>query len=217
MAGLRELLRGLEVFTGELPVFDVQDAPETPEALFTDWLLGAVRAGVPAPHAMTLSTAGADGRPSARVLILKNADERGWQFASHAASAKGRDLAERPYAALTFFWQPLARQARLRGPVEPEPAERGAADFLARGPGARAEALLGRQSQVLDSPATRDAAVRRSLARLEREPDAVAPDWTLYTLRPGTVEFWQGDHGRGHTRLRYSRTPDGWAKELLWP
>ncbi|WP_125623446.1 pyridoxal 5'-phosphate synthase [Streptomyces sp. WAC 00631] len=216
-ANLRQLLRGLGVFEGELPRFDPADTPPAPHELFTGWLLEAIRAGVPEPHAMTLSTAGADGVPSARVLILKNADAAGWQFAAHARSPKGRELAQRPYAALTFYWQPQARQIRVRGPVVAESPERSAADFRARGAGARAEALLGRQSEPLASPAARDAAVEESLARLEREPDLAAPEWTLYTVRAEAVEFWQGDRGRRHTRLNYRREADGWRKELLWP
>jgi pyridoxamine 5'-phosphate oxidase len=87
---MRQYLRGLPVFAGELPGFDPCAAPDEPVALFTDWLTAAVDAGVREPHAMTLSTVGADGVPSARVLIVKNVDEHGWQFAVHATSPKGQ-------------------------------------------------------------------------------------------------------------------------------
>ncbi|MGW5274518.1 pyridoxine/pyridoxamine 5'-phosphate oxidase [Streptomyces sp. NPDC004044] len=217
MTELRQLLRDIEVFQGELPVFDPRTAPDTPVELFTEWLLHALDSGVREPHAMTLSTAGADGNPTARTLILKNVSAQGWQFASDAGSVKGRDLADRPFAALTFYWPPSARQVRVRGPVVADGAERSAADFLARGPGARAEALLGRQSSPLTDLAVRDAAVRQSLARVEREPDLIAPGWTLYSVRPQTVEFWQGDRQRNHTRLNYRVTDAGWVRELLWP
>lgn len=214
---LRQLLRGLEVFAGELPVFDPSEAPDTPAELFTEWLLAAVEAGVREPHAMTVSTAGADGNPTARTLILKGLGPDGWQFASDSGSVKARNLAERPYAALTFYWSPLARQIRVRGPVAPESPEDSAADFLARSAGARAEALLGRQSRPLADLAERDTAVKESLARLEAEPDLVAPGWTLHSLRPESVEFWQGDKERRHTRLTYVRSGEGWVKQLLWP
>ncbi|MDJ0344172.1 pyridoxal 5'-phosphate synthase [Streptomyces sp. H10-C2] len=221
MAEIRQLLRELEVFAGDLPPFDPGDTPDDPAALFTEWLLEAIRSGVPEPHAMTLSTAGADGDPSARVLILKNldrtGDRAGWQFATHSGSGKGQDLAERPYAALTFYWPAQARQIRVRGPVTRESADLGAADFLARGASARAEALLGRTSRPLTAPADRDAALRESQARLEREPDLVAPEWTLYSVQAEQAEFWQGDKHRNHTRLNYRRSTDGWHKELLWP
>lgn len=217
MSELRRLLRGIEVFQGELPGFDPRAAPDSPAELFTEWLRHALAAGVREPHAMTLSTAGADGDPTARTLILKDVTAEGWQFASDTGGVKGRDLAERPFAALTFYWSPLARQVRVRGPVVAGSEELSAADFLARGAGARAESLLGRQSTPLTDPAERDAAVRDALARLEREPDLVPPGWTLYTVRPLSVEFWQGDPGRSHTRLNYRAQEGGWVRELLWP
>ncbi|MFI6938786.1 pyridoxal 5'-phosphate synthase [Streptomyces sp. NPDC050418] len=215
---LRTVLRGIEVFAGELPVFDASAAPATPEELFTQWLLHAIDAGVREPHAMTLSTAGADGNPSARVLILKNVDAQGWQFASDRGGAKGRELRERPFAALTFYWPALARQVRVRGPVTPASPEASRADFLARGPGARAESLLGRQSQPLTDPAERTAAVAASLARVGREPGLVPEGWQLLTVRAESVEFWQGDKARSHTRLTYRANGNGgWERQLLWP
>ncbi len=86
-----------------------------------------------------------------------------------------------------------------------------------RGAGARAEALLGRQSQPLADLAERDAQVEASLMRIKSEPDLVAPGWTLYSVRPESVEFWQGDKQRRHTRLVYLSSPDGWTKQMLWP
>ncbi|GIF02606.1 pyridoxine/pyridoxamine 5'-phosphate oxidase [Actinoplanes siamensis] len=152
----RDRLRALPVFAGELPTFDPSTAPPRPDQLFLRWLTEAVDAGVREPHAMTLSTLGPDGIPSARVLILKNVDEHGWQFAVHAASPKGRDLSRHPVAALTFYWPLRGRQVRVRGHVHPAPPELSAADFLARPPASRAEASLGRQSQPLLDPAHLD-------------------------------------------------------------
>ena len=217
MDDLRQLLRDLEVFAGQLPLFDPLVAPDTPAELFKEWLLGALEAGVREPHAMTVSTAGADGNPTARTLILKGVGPDGWRFASDGGSVKARDLAQRPFAALTFYWSPLARQVRVRGPVVAAGEEDSAADFLARSTGARAEALVGRQSQPLADLAERDAAVKESLERLEDEPDLVAPGWALHTVRPESIEFWQGDKERRHTRLVYVREGEGWRKQLLWP
>lgn len=217
VSDLRELLRGLKVFSGDLPVFDTSRLPADPHELFVDWLLAAVRDGVTEPHAMTLSTAGPDGDPTARVLILKNVSAQGWQFASDAHSRKGRELAARPAAALTFHWPRLARQVRVLGSAEPATAEESAEDFLARSPGARAETLLGRQSTPLPNTATRDEAVRAAEARIADDPGLVAPGWTLYSLRAHTVEFWQGDAERRHTRVEYRRTDGGWDRGLLWP
>jgi pyridoxamine 5'-phosphate oxidase len=217
VSDLREVLRGLEMFSGDPPVFDTTRLPADPHELFVDWLLAAIRDGVREPHAMTVSTAGADGHPSARVLICKNVSAEGWQFAADADSRKGRELAARPRAALTFYWSALARQVRVRGPVEPAAPDESAADYLARSPGGRAEALLGRQSTPLSDLATRDEAVRAAAERIEREPGLVAPGWTLYTLRADEVEFWQGDRERRHTRVDYRRTDTGWERGLLWP
>ncbi|WSV18639.1 pyridoxal 5'-phosphate synthase [Streptomyces prunicolor] len=212
-------MRSLEVFAGPLADFDPAGAPADPVELFLGWLREAVAAGVPDAHAMTLSTVGADGGPDARVLILKNADADGWQFAVHAHSPKGRQLAERPRAALTFYWPLLGRQVRVRGAVEPASPERSAADLLARAPSARAEVLLGRQSEHLESPEERDSSFRTALARIESDTALVSPEWMLYTLVPTAVEFWQADKGRLHNRLRYERTdPRGlWERHLLWP
>ncbi|WP_405392576.1 pyridoxal 5'-phosphate synthase [Streptomyces sp. NBC_01102] len=214
---VREVLRSLDVFAGVLPRFGPQDTPDTPQDLFTEWLTEAIAAGVREPHAMTLSTAGQDGTPSARVLLLKDVGPAGWSFASHAASPKGQDLAATPAAALTFYWPLQARQVRVRGAVAPESPELSAQDFLARSLGSRAEALAGMQSRPLDDPKSVSAATEESLSRLEREPDLVVPEWTLYTLAPHSVEFWQGDKQRKHTRLTYLRSDDGWDKQLLWP
>jgi pyridoxamine 5'-phosphate oxidase len=217
VSDLREVLRELVVFEGELPTFDVSQPPADPHELFTDWLLTAIRAGVREPHAMTVSTTGLDGNPSARVLICKNVTADGWQFAADAGSRKGRELAGRQAAALTFYWSALARQVRVRGTVRPGSPEESAADFLARSPGARAEALLGRQSTALTDLAARDREVRAAAERIDADPHLVAPGWTLYTLHADEVEFWQGDRERRHTRVDYRRTPDGWERGLLWP
>jgi len=217
MAQMRDYLRSLTVFDGELPGLDPEAAPDRPETFFAEWLAAAVQAEVREPHAMTLSTLGVDGIPSGRVLILKNVDADGWQFAVHAGSPKGQDLIQHPSAALTFYWSLQARQVRVRGPVVAEPADRSAADFLARPVGSRAEALIGRQSRPLADREDLELATKQNRERIEQEPDLVAPEWTLYTLHANQVEFWQGDKDRKHTRLHYIRTDNGWVRELLWP
>ncbi|MBR7838502.1 pyridoxal 5'-phosphate synthase [Actinospica durhamensis] len=217
MTDIRAYLRGLDVFAGELPAFDPDAAPDRPETLFVDWLTTAVEAGVREPHAMTLSTIGTDGTPSARVLILKNVDAHGWQFAAHGSSPKGRDLAGHPAVALTFYWSQQARQVRVRGPVEPASAQDSAADFLARSAGSRAEASTGRQSRPLEDRQTLDLATKQALERIAEQPDLVIPEWTLYTVRAEQVEFWQADKQRKHTRLRYERHGDTWTRGQLWP
>jgi pyridoxamine 5'-phosphate oxidase len=213
-----ELLRALPVFTGKLPVFDPQNAPEDPVALFISWLLSAIDERVPEPHSMTVSTADEQGRPSSRVLICKDVDSAGrWCFATGASSRKGLELAANPHAALNFYWPQQGRQIRIRGVVASTGPRRSAADFLARSPGARAESLTSRQSQILDDPAEVPAAIEAAKARLTAQPDLVAADWTLYALAADDVEFWQADDQRRHTRLRYERTGQAWARHMLWP
>jgi pyridoxamine 5'-phosphate oxidase len=215
---MRDLLRGLPVFAADLPEFDADAVPEEPVALFARWLTGALDAKVPEPHAMTVSTADGEGRPSSRILICKDVDADGrWYFAANDSSRKGRELAVNPYAALAFYWPRQGRQIRVRGRVSATGADRSAADFLARSPGSRAEALTGRQSDVLDDPAELELAIRAAQDRLAADPEVVAPGWTLYAVTAGEVEFWQADQDRRHTRLRYTRAGARWTRDRLWP
>src|ERR1700761_9563406 len=157
---IRDLLRGLPVFATDLPGFKPDQAPGHPVALFPDWLAAAIAAGVPEPHGMSRATVAVDGRPSSRMLILKDVEPAGrWYFASTSTSRKGRELAERPYAALGFYWPQMGRQIRIGGRVEPAGRERSQADFLARPPASRMEGLVGRQSEVLADPADLSAAL----------------------------------------------------------
>ncbi|GHB05145.1 pyridoxal 5'-phosphate synthase [Streptomyces termitum] len=221
MSDFHEVLRGLRVWDTELPAFDPATAPGDPLPLFRAWFLDAVAAGQAEPHTPSLATAGADGRPDVRTVMLHDADDRGWHFASHATSAKGRQLAARPEAALGFYWPVRGRQVRVRGRVVTASRAEAYADLHARTTGALAAALTGRQSEVLDSPATLAGASEAAWARAGAEPDADVPTWTLYVVEPDEVEFFQGDARRRHVRLRYRRPrEDGdtsWVRELLWP
>ncbi|AJE33251.1 pyridoxamine-phosphate oxidase [Corynebacterium humireducens NBRC 106098 = DSM 45392] len=138
-----EMLRSLPTLSGHPPGELVDDPARDPVDLFTDWLEAAIDAGVPEPHAMTLSTVGEDGVPDARVLILKGVDTRGFAFASTASSRKGRQLAAHPVAAMTFWWQPLLRSVRVSGHVTEASPEETAADLAARSAEARADVAEG--------------------------------------------------------------------------
>jgi pyridoxamine 5'-phosphate oxidase len=214
---MRDLLRGLPVFDRPLPTFDPDAAPPDPIDLLDGWLREAVAAGVSEPHAMTLATAGPDGQPDLRVLILKDLDADGLYFATESISAKGAQLAANPRAALGFYWREQGRQIRVRGLVQPAGPEVSAQDFLARPLGSRTASLIGRQSTVLHEPADLVAELAAAQARLEAEPALVAEHHTVYLVKPMSVEFWQGDAQRRHIRLRYRRTADGWRSERLWP
>jgi pyridoxamine 5'-phosphate oxidase len=215
---LRELLRSQRVFPARMPEFNPRAVPDDPVTLFLRWMEEALQDAVPAPHAMTLATADDGGRPSSRVLICKDVDGEGrWYFASGAASGKGRDLAVNPHAALSFFWPQQGRQIRIRGTAVPAGSQASAADFLARPPDSRAEALIGRQSEPLDDPADLDRAFGQAQARVAADPGLIAPGWTLYALAADEAEFWQGDPQRRHVRLQYRRAGSGWTRQLLWP
>lgn len=214
---MRELLRSLPVFAGPLPPFDARRVPASPVELFTAWLQAAIAAGAPEPHAVTLSTVDGEGRPDARVLILKDVEESGWSFASSAVSAKGRQLTAASQAALSAYWPAQGRQVRIRGEVGEVGRADSGRDFLARSSGARAMALLSRQSQVLTAPGGVETALAAAAQRLAADPDLVAPDWTLYRLVAQEVEFWQATASRRHTRLRYRREGQEWRREQLWP
>jgi pyridoxamine 5'-phosphate oxidase len=218
MAGMRDELRAVPNLLGSAPPPEFDAAPPRPQDLFVDWLRQALGAGVPEPLDATLSTVDEDGMPDARVLALKDLTEDGrFAFAGGAGSAKGRQLAARPAAALTFWWQPLARSVRVRGPVTRASAAEAAVDDRARGPVGRALALLGRQSEVLDDPSAVDPAVGAAWSQLEQDADLVAEGWALWYLDPVQVEFWQAEHGRPHLRLQYVRAGDGWRSRRLWP
>ena len=217
---LHELLTSLRVWDPEvtdLPPFDTEQAPGDPLVLFTAWFAEAVAAGEREPHTMTLATTDAEGLPDARIVMLHGADADGWSFATHATSRKGRQLAGRPYAALTFYWPALGRQVRIRGPVTSAPSEEAQADLHARSTGALAAALTGRQSEVLSSTEELASVSRAAWEQARQNPTAKSPTWTLYRLRPDEAEFFQGDAARRHVRLRYRRADEGWVRELLWP
>jgi pyridoxamine 5'-phosphate oxidase len=214
---VRDLLRGLPVFDRPLPAFDAESVPGEPSALFLLWLHEAIDAGVSEPHAMTLATVDVAGRPDARVLILKDVDADGWQFATAATSAKGSQLAVSPHAALSFHWREQGRQVRVRGAVAAADPSVSAADFLAKPDGSRIAGLVGRQSAVLEDSRKLALEIEAASHRLAEDPFAVAEDHVVYVLTPAEVEFWQGDRQRQHIRLRYRRSVNDWITERLWP
>lgn len=218
----RELLarvRAAPVLAGPLPRFDPDTAPDTPGPLFAGWLDRALTDGVREPQIMTLSTAGEDGTPSARVLILRGVDSAdcAFVFAGDRGSGKGRDLAARPVAALTWYWPAQGRQIRMAGPVDVLGEDATRQDFLGRSARSRAAAFTGRVSTPLGGAEEYERENRAAEALVAAEPDRVPAGHTVYRLRAGAAEFFQADPARHHLRLRYTREGDRWTRTLLWP
>jgi pyridoxamine 5'-phosphate oxidase len=211
---LRDRLRALPVFPGELPRFDTDSTPEAPLTLLVEWLEGAIAAGVLQPHAMSLATATTSGVPANRTLLLKDVDAEAVWFASLSTGPKGADLAANPRVALALYWREQGRQIRITGDAVLGPRDVSARDFLQRTPTARARAIAGGQSEPI---ADFDAHLAPALARVEADPQFAPESWVAYRVIPDSVEFWQAERERDQVRLRYRRTGAIWTKEILWP
>jgi pyridoxamine 5'-phosphate oxidase len=185
-----------------------------PLATFREWFEEARAAGVEFPEVMTLATADAEGRPSARMLLLKGADEHGFTFFSGYESRKGRELAENPRAALVFYWRPLGRQVRVEGPVRRLSPDESDAYWSTRPVRSRAAAAASRQSEPIESREALEAEFERQLAL--GEPPRPGR-WGGYVLEPESIELWQHRDDRLHDRMRFTRAREGWRRELLSP
>jgi pyridoxamine 5'-phosphate oxidase len=185
-----------------------------PLATFREWFEEARAAGVEFPEVMTLATADAEGRPSARMLLLKGADEHGFTFFSGYESRKGRELAENPRAALVFYWRPLGRQVRVEGSVRKLSPKESDAYWSTRPVRSRAAAAASRQSEPIESREALEAEFERQLALGEPpRPER----WGGYVLEPESIELWQHRDDRLHDRIRFTRAREGWRRELLSP
>ncbi len=211
LAALRQ-----EYSRGELLESNVASEPITQ---FSSWFAEATAAQVPEVNAMTLATADGSGAPSARIVLLKAFDERGFVFFTNYNSRKGRDLAANPRAALCFFWHALERQVRIDGTIEKVTRAESEAYFQTRPLGSQIGAWVSQQGEVI---ASRDVLEQRAAELVQRfagQPVPLPDFWGGYRVIPAMVEFWQGRPSRLHDRLQYFRDDKGgnWKLQRLSP
>jgi pyridoxamine 5'-phosphate oxidase len=192
------------------------EAGDDPFALFRRWYDLAITMDLPEPNAMTLATISADGKPSARIVLLKGLDH-GFTFFTNYQSRKGRELAAHPLAALVFFWHALERQVRIEGRVEKVTDQESDDYYRIRPLGSRLGAWASEQSGVI---ADRSILEKQHAELMAKYPDSNVPrppHWGGYRVLPEVMEFWQGRPNRLHDRLRYTKTATAWRRERLAP
>ena len=203
----------------ERAALDEHGIDRDPFQQFTIWYDEAVAAGLPEPEAMTLSTATLEGQPSARIVLLRGYDERGFCFFSNYSSQKGQELAANPYAAVTFHWVELERQVRIAGRVEKVTEAESDAYFQSRPSQSRIGAWSSPQSNVISSRDVLEELFEKYQEQYLDETAIPRPEhWGGYRVIPERIEFWQGRPNRLHDRLRFIRIDQGpWTLQRLAP
>lgn len=185
---------------------------------FDEWWKEAMNSGIDEVNAMTLATASADGVPSARIVLLKGFDEKGFVFFTNYNSYKGRNLMENPRACLVFFWKELERQVRITGLINKVSGEESDAYFNSRPEASKIGAWASPQSEVISSRVWLEESEREYIESFKHTPLVRPPHWGGYRVQPVTIEFWQGRPGRLHDRIQYSLLENGsWKIDRLAP
>ncbi|HZS55392.1 MAG TPA: pyridoxamine 5'-phosphate oxidase [Bryobacteraceae bacterium] len=195
-----------------------RDLDPDPIKQFGNWFAAATQAGIRDANAMSLATVAPDGRPSVRIVLLKNFNHQGFVFFTNYESEKGKHLAANPYAALALYWVELDRQIRISGGTEKISREESLVYFHSRPLGSQLAAWASRQSEVIDARRVLDARMAEMAERFAGKPVPLPPHWGGYRVKPDTLEFWQGRPNRLHDRFRYMRQADGsWLIQRLAP
>jgi len=199
-------------------LLDESHAGDDPVSLFRAWFEHAKQADLAEPTAATLATVGPDGRPSARMILLKGFDERGFVFFTNYDSRKGAELRQNPAAALTIWWDRLTRQVRVEGRAEPISPTESDEYFQTRPRESQLSAWASAQSEVIASREALDQRLAEVAACFAQGPVPRPPHWGGLRLVPAAIEFWQGRANRLHDRLLYTRRADGtWSRARLSP
>ena len=197
---------------------DERDLAANPFKQFEKWFQDAVEAKIDLPDAMTLATATKDGIPSARIVLLRGHDERGFVFYTDYESQKGEELAENPNAALVFYWRELDRQVRITGQVSKVSRENSNNYFQSRPVGSRLAALASKQSEVIPDRKVLEDRFNQLAEQYQNKEIPLPSKWGGYRLSPNMIEFWSGRPSRLHDRLRYTRqSNNGWRIERISP
>jgi pyridoxamine 5'-phosphate oxidase len=199
-----------------LKTLEEKDAASDPMQFFGLWMVEAIHAQVPEPTAMNLSTVDERGRPAARIVLLKGVDKRGFVFYTNYESRKGRELAARPHAALTFLWKELERQVRIEGTVEKVSPQESQEYFATRPLGSRIGAWASPQSQVIENRGWLERRWEAFDAQYGENPP-LPPHWGGYRVKPDYLEFWQGRRSRLHDRIAYTLRDTAWSVSRLAP
>ncbi|TNE51647.1 MAG: pyridoxamine 5'-phosphate oxidase [Bacteroidetes bacterium] len=195
-----------------------KDVLADPFEQFGHWFQEALNSALPEPNAMTLATATPEGVPSARIVLLKGYDHRGFVFYTNYESRKGLELDANPVAALLFSWLELERQIRIEGPIERVSQEESEGYFQSRPKGSQIGAWASPQSRIIEGRGELEDRVRELTTNFKHEEVLpLPPFWGGYRLRPEQIEFWQGRESRLHDRIRYVRTDGGWQIDRLAP
>lgn len=186
-------------------ILSEKDVAKDPIKQFGRWFKEAMEANITEPNAMTLATTSIDRKPSARIVLMKGYEERGFLFYSNYLSAKGKEMAKNPVVALVFFWPELARQVRIEGTVEKLTKEESEKYFRTRPKGSQIGAVVSPQSQVIEGRDTLEKSWKENEIRYENRDIPKPAYWGGYVVKPQVVEFWQGRESRLHDRIVYKK------------